>query len=319
VGHRLLPHNPALYHGRTTSRPYFEGWYFKHSAEEGSCAIIPGVFRGRKRENDTAFIQVLLSNPVQSFFVRYPFDSFHSEKDRFEIRIGENFFSAERVRLDMEGIGLKAEFDYGEPVQLESSFFSPSIMGPYSYLPSMQCNHGVLSLRNDVNGFLNCGTRHMEFADANGYMEKDWGEMFPKHWVWIQCEGKESAFMCSIAHIQYNFIKFTGLICVLFAGGKQYRFATYNGGKIKALSAQNDRVEAEIAREDLLLKVTAEDDEFGSLKAPTRTGMNRVITESLRANCQIALFEKDKEIYSGSFKYGGLEISNPEELIRKIK
>lgn len=319
MGHRLLPHDPALYHGTITSRPYFEGWFFKHSSENGSCAFIPGVFRGNKRENDIAFIQVLFSDPVQSFFVRYPFSSFHSEKDRFEIRIEDNFFSSERVRLDMGSIGLKAEFDYGEPVLLERSTFSPTIMGPFSFVPAMQCNHGVLSLRHDVNGFVDCGKRHMEFADANGYIEKDWGEAFPKSWVWMQCEDKRSAFMCSIAHIQYNFIKFTGLICVLLAEGKQYRFASYNKGKIKALRVQDGRVEAEISREDLTLKITAEDNEFGSLKAPTKTGMNRVISESLRASYQISLFEKDMEIYSGSFEYGGLEISNPEELLKKIK
>lgn len=319
MGHRLLPHDPALYHGKLTSRPYFEGWFFKHSAQNGSCAFIPGVFRGSKRENDTAFIQVLLSNPVQSFFVRYPFDSFRSEKDRFEIRIEDNFFSAERVRLDMGSINLKAELDYGEPVLLESTPLHPTIMGPFSYLPYMQCNHGVLSLRHDVDGFVDCGARHMEFAGANGYMEKDWGEAFPKGWVWMQCEDKRSAFMCSIAHIQYGFFKFTGLICVLLAEGKQYRFATYNKAKIKALSVQDDGVEAEITRDDLLLKVTTENNEFGSLKAPTKTGMNRVISESLRASYNISLFEKDREIYSGSFKYGGLEISSPEEIMKKIK
>jgi tocopherol cyclase len=319
VGHRLLPHNTEMYHGKIISRPFFEGWFFKHSAKEGSCAFIPGVFRGRKRENDTAFIQVLFSDPIQSFFVRYPFDSFHCEKDRFEIRIGENTFSEERVRLDMENIDLRAEIDYGELVPLESSFFSPSIMGPFAYLPSMQCSHGVLSLRHDVDGFVSCGERRMEFAGANGYIEKDWGVAFPKSWIWMQCEDRQSAFMCSIAHIHYGLIEFTGLICVLLAEGKQYRFATYNGGKVKSLNVQNGGSEAEITRHDLLLKVTAENTEFGSLKAPTKTGMNMVISESLRAEYRISLFNKDREIFSGGFEYGGLEISNPEELSRKIK
>ncbi len=319
MGHRLLPRNPALYHGKIMSRPYFEGWFFKHSAKEGSCVFIPGIFRGKKRENDIAFIQVLLSNPIQSFFVRYPFNSFHSERDRFEIRIGDNFFSTERVRLDMGGIDLKAELDYGETMQLKNSFLSPSIMGPFSYIPSMQCNHGILSLRHDVDGFVSCGKRHMEFAGANGYIEKDWGVAFPKSWIWMQCEDRQSAFMCSIAHIQYGFIRFTGLICVLFAQGRQYRFATYNGGKVRKLSVQGGEIEAELTRRDYTLKITAENTEFGSLKAPTKTGMNRVVSESLQAKYQISLFENDQSIYSGSFEYGGLELSNTEELISKIK
>lgn len=314
MGHLLLPRAPALYHGKQTSGPYFEGWFFKHSTKQGSCAVIPGIFRGRKREDDTAFIQVLFSNPMQSFFVRYPFDAFRSETDRFELRIGGNFFSYERIRLDIEDIGLKAEIDYGEPVLLKTSSLSPSIMGPFSYVPNMQCNHGVLSLRHDVNGLISCGDRYLKFEDADGYIEKDWGETFPNSWVWMQCCDKNSAFICSIAHIPYGFIKFTGLISVLLLEGKQYRFATYNGGKLRSLILRNGRVSAEITRRELMLKVTCENKDFGSLKAPTKTGMDRVISESLAAKYHISLFSRDVEIYSGSFENGGLELSSPEVL-----
>ncbi len=319
MGHRLLPRAPALYHGRKSSRPYFEGWFFKHSSKAGSLAVIPGVFRGVSGKDDTAFIQVLLSNPVQSFFVRYPFRSFHSDKKRFDIQIGESSFSLEGAAVCINEIELEARLAYSKIVTLETSVLSPSIMGPFSYLPGMQCNHGVLSLRHEVNGYACCGDRRMDFDNADGYIEKDWGEAFPESWVWMQCADKESAFMCSIARIPLGIFSFTGLICVLLADGKQYRFATYNGGKLERLEMKKGSVTAEITKKNLRLAVNACNESFGSLKAPTKTGMDRVIAESIGAKYRISLFDNGNEIFLGSFDGGGLEANGARHLIIKRK
>jgi hypothetical protein len=282
-------------------------------------AVIPGVFRGESGKDDTAFIQVLLSNPVQSFFVRYPFSAFHSDEKHFGITIGENRFSLESASVSIKDIELEAQLAYSGVVPLEKSFLSPSIMGPFSYLPSMQCNHGVLSLRHDVSGYMRCGDRRIDFHNADGYIEKDWGEAFPESWVWMQCGDKNAAFMCSIAHIPLGVFTFTGLICVLLANGTQYRFATYNGGRLELLEMKKGKVTAEITRKTLRLAVNAQNDSFGSLKAPTKTGMDRVIAESIGAKYRISLFDGGREIFSGSFMGGGLEAHGAEHLITKSK
>lgn len=314
MGHRLLPRSPALYHGKASSRPYFEGWFFKQSSGGGSLAVIPGVFRGKNSGGDTAFIQILLSNPVQSFFVRYPFDAFAYERDRFMINIAGSRFSLDGVSLDMRDIGLKGELNFSGVTPLKTSLLSPSIMGPFSYVPSMQCNHGVLSMRHSVNGSVSCGGRRMEFSNADGYIEKDWGEAFPKSWIWMQCCDEKAAFMCSIAHIPYGAIRFTGLICALLANGEQYRFATYNGAKIVSVGVNADGVTASIKRKDLTLDVAVRNSAFGSLKAPTPAGMDRVISESLAAHYDLTLYNKGREVFSGGFESGGLEIYNAGEL-----
>lgn len=314
MGHRLLPHHPALYHGKRSSRRYFEGWFFKHSSGEGSFAVIPGVYRGKNADGDIAFIQGLMGNPVKSFFVRYPFSEFHSDAGRFEIRIGENRFSLDGISLNIKDIALKAQIEYGGITPLETSLISPSIMGSFSYLPSMQCNHGVLSLRHEANEYAQLGGRRIDFCSADGYIEKDWGEAFPKSWIWMQCCDKRCALMCSIAHIPYGFIRFKGIICVLLAGGRQYRFATYNGSKLVSLDIRKGNVTAVIKRKNMRLTVTAENKEFGSLKAPTNTGMDRVISESISARYKVELFESDKEVFSGEFTGGGLELFGAEKL-----
>ncbi len=315
MGHRLLPRSPALYHGKESSRPYFEGWFFKQSLDGQSCAVIPGVFRGKSSGGDIAFIQVLLSNPVQSFFVRCPFDAFSFEQKRFGIRIAGNYFSLEGVSLNIRDIGLKGELQFTGISPLKTTLLSPSIMGPFSYIPFMQCSHGVLSLGHGVSGYISLGGRRLVFDNADGYIEKDWGGAFPNSWIWMQCGDKQSALMCSIAHIPYGAIKFTGLICVLRTNEKQYRFATYNGAKLDLVNIGKESVEVRLRRKDLTLQIAAANSEFGSLKAPTQSGMDRVISESLSARYQVKLYKECNEIFSGSYENGGLEISDAKELV----
>jgi hypothetical protein len=176
----------------------------------------------------------------------------------------------------------------------------------------------VLSLKHDVSGYVNWGGRHIGFDNADGYIEKDWGEAFPESWVWMQCGDKEAAFVCSIAHIPYGLIKFTGLICVLLVNGKQYRFATYNGAKTVSINIRPGNTYVRIKRRELWLDVNVQNKEYGSLKAPTPGGMDRVISESLTARFNIKLYNRNGVIFFGSFENGGLEVYGAEEFATRF-
>ncbi|MGI5850039.1 MAG: tocopherol cyclase family protein, partial [Christensenellales bacterium] len=310
MGHRLLPRHPALYHGKETSRPYFEGWYFKQVSKSASFSVIPGVFRGDSREEDIAFIQVIFGNPVESYFIRYPYSKFQYEKNIFAIWIGDSFFSMEKVILNITDIGLEGELIFSLPITLKTSVFSPTIMGPFSYLPVMQCNHGVMSLRHNVSGLISFNGNQLLFDKADGYIEKDWGEAFPESWIWMQCSNKETAMMCAIASIPYSIFRFTGLICVLLADGVQYRFATYNGAKILSVSTSEHKVDVLIKRRHYRLEISTCNDIFGNLMAPSKTGMDRVITESICAKYHVSLFYKKNTVFNQSYENGGLEMLN---------
>jgi tocopherol cyclase len=315
VGHRLLPFCPELYHGKKSSRPYFEGWYFKHAGEGKAFSVIPGIFRGREGA-DIAFVQVILTDPQRSFFIEYPPETFRCAGDRFELWVGENFFSLEKVILKIEEICLTAELYYAGITPVKKTCFSPSVMGPFSYLPGMQCNHGVLSLRHEVKGRIDyCGTK-TEFNDAYGYIEKDWGEAFPESWIWMQGCGKDIAFMCSAASIPFGPFNFTGLICVLIIEKKEYRFATYNGSKLITAEQSGSGEIIEIKKGNILLKARAKNEEFISLKAPTKDGMDREISESICAHIELALIEKGKVFFT-EFDNAGLEVSNTYRLMKK--
>ncbi len=309
----LRSSHPAPFHSRH-GRPFFEGWYFKQVSDSAAFSVIPGVFFGTDG-NDAAFIQLIFGEPPQSFFIPFPIDKFRYEPDQFIVSIGNNHFSSHKVLLDIGEIGLFATLYYSGHVQLRRSFLNPTIMGPFSYLPAMQCRHEVLSLSHRVNGCVTFRGSTMEFHDADGYMEKDWGSSFPESWVWMQCGHQDTALMCSAASIPFAGFSFTGLICVLLCGGRQYRFATYNGGRLVSLAAKGCGVEAEAAHGAYRLRIRAHSDARGTLKAPTPTGMNRTIMESITARYEVLLSHQGKTMFEGSFHHGGLEMLNPQGLM----
>jgi len=304
----------ARYHGGK-GRPFFEGWYFKHAGEGGAFVVIPGIFLGRNRADDHAFIQVLFSSPPESRFVRFPAEAFSCAGHGFMVRIADNTFTMDGCRLNLPGIGLTACLRYGPRIPLRTSMISPTIMGPFAYLPGMQCRHGVLSLWHSVTGSVLYGDKRMDFNGADGYIEKDWGGAFPDSWVWIQCGDSRVTLTCAVASIPLRLIRFTGIICALRDGDRQYRLATYNGARVSALVWQGDKLQAEIANRNYRLSIQAHAGAFGHLQAPTPTGMDRRIQESLGARFSVRLERRGETILQGSYS-GGLEMTNIAGLIR---
>ena len=72
------------------------------------------------------------------------------------------------------------------PTNGPNSFFSPGIMGPYSFIPFMECYHGILSMNHNISGVINHNGIDISFDGGKGYMEKDWGHSFPKAYIWMQ-------------------------------------------------------------------------------------------------------------------------------------
>ena len=231
--------NDARYHGGGRRRPFFEGWYFKQAGAGGSFAAIPGVYLGADDKDDHAFIQILFSSPPESRFIRFPIGAFACAPHGFEVIIGDNIFTLEGCRLSLPDIGLAASLEYACHVPLKTNLFSPTIMGPFAYVPGMQCRHGVLSLWHKTSGCVQYGGRRYLFDGADGYIEKDWGGAFPDSWVWMQCGDNNMTLMCAIASIPLKLMRFIGVIGVLRDGDRQYCFATYNGARVDRLEWRN--------------------------------------------------------------------------------
>lgn len=112
--------------------------------------------------------------------------------------------------------------------------FSPlryDIMGPFRYVPFIQCRHSVFSMKHTVHGEISINGIPYIFWDATGYMEGDRGHSFPKEYLWTQYSFPEGSLMLSVADIPFGPFRFTGIIGIVHLHGKEYRIATYLGAK----------------------------------------------------------------------------------------
>ena len=201
---------------------YFYGWYYRYQSDTQTLAIIPSVHK--TKDGDFCAIQLIMD--AEAFHVPFPYRDFR--KDRSQIEIGSNRFGDEGIHLDIHTPELHAIGD------LRFGPFSPlryDIMGPFRYVPFMQCRHSVFSMKHTVHGEISINGMPYIFRDATGYMEGDRGHSFPKEYLWTQCSFPEGSLMLSVADIPFGPFRFTGIIGIVHLHGKEYRIATYLGAK----------------------------------------------------------------------------------------
>lgn len=201
---------------------YFYGWYFRCQSDQQTLAVIPSVHRTEKSK----FCTIQLITDTQSFHV--PFPCFDLQKQNNQICIAGNRFGKEGITLDIRIPDLHAtgsvRFGSFTPIKYD-------IMGPFRWVPFMQCRHSVYSMRHSVDGMLFINGTPFVFHDAIGYVEGDRGYSFPCKYAWTQCSFPDSALMLSIADIPFGCYHFTGVIGIILLRGKEYRLATYLGAK----------------------------------------------------------------------------------------
>ena len=148
------------------------------------------------------------------------------------VKIGGNRFGTDKMTLDIEEDGIKARgsvtFGAMTPIKYD-------IMGPFRFVPFMECRHSVFSMLHTVDGEIEINGEKLVFAGDIGYIEGDRGHSFPKVYSWTQCCFDNGSLTLSVADIPIGFVHFTGIIGVVYAGGKEYRIATYLGAKAKKI------------------------------------------------------------------------------------
>lgn len=281
---RLL--NPEVFQGNLQYRRYFEGWYLKHvSADQQQVlAFIPGISLTDKQ----AFIQVINGMTGQSWYMPFPLEEFRWNDQVFSVSIADNIFSASYSRLNLKNkdISLQGELHYTEMVRYPREVLIPGIMGPYSFLPFMECSHAVISATHSIQGSLKMGREKWDFSGGRGYIEKDWGRSFPRAWIWMQCNhfsDPATSLMVSIARIPYLGQTFNGLAAYLYLGGRFYVFTTWNQAQVATARMQKNTLHLELRRGSQVLTLEAVPARSGELKAPVDGEMSRVIKESVDA------------------------------------
>lgn len=305
--------HPEIFQGENQKRHYFEGWYFKviDSNMEHALAIIPGI--SIEKQDTHAFIQVLdHKNKVR--YIRYDIADFQYNEKKFEIMIGENYFSRNQVRLNItkSGFNIHGQLYFHNIVELPKTILRPGIMGPFSYIPGMECYHGIVSIHHNIIGQLNLSGELVDFRNGYGYTEKDWGRSFPETWTWFQSNhfGKDDVtLMFSVAKIPCFHSAFTGFLSLLRYKKRLFVFATYTGAKIRKIDYRKDCIR--IIVEDLRFRLEMKVNHVvgGNLKAPKNGLMERDIIESINAVVKVRFSDrKGNIIYQGIGTNTGLEI-----------
>ncbi|MBE6148436.1 MAG: hypothetical protein E7167_02960 [Firmicutes bacterium] len=310
----FLIKNQEVFQGQKNikkKKQYFEGWYFKNSSNNYSIAFIPGI---NVIDNiKEAFIQIITNNT--SYFIKYNFDDFEYGYDPFYIKIGKNYFTKEFIHIDIkdsnQNIRIFGNIDYTNLHNIKSTFISPNIMGPFSYLPFMECNHAIIAMKATANGIIKFNKQTIKFINNTVYIEKDWGSSFPKTYIWCQANNFDNpkvSMMISIADIPFKLFHFVGFICILKTDSKEYKFTTYNFARIIKKKITTNQIDITLKKRNYTLHIQSFVNNSHNLSAPIKGKMTKTINESITANTYITLKKSNNLIYSGISNNCGLEI-----------
>lgn len=274
---------------------YFYGWYFKCEAREGTLALIPAMHRaGRER---SASLQLITAAGAHN--VPFDFADFRKKEGDFGVLLGENRFLREGIDVNVktDALSLSGAVRFGEFLPI-----SGDIMGPFRFVPFLQCRHSVVSMRHTLAGKLTVNGSVFHFDGGSGYIEGDRGRSFPREYLWTQTFFEGGSLMLSVADIPFGAFRFTGVIGVVMIGKKEYRIATYRGAKAVKIAGG----EAVIRQGDYTFTARLAEKRAHPLLAPVGGEMCRTIHESascraayrLERNGQILLdFETDRAAF----------------------
>jgi tocopherol cyclase len=283
--------HPEQYHGWGRTMRYFEGWYFKivNSEEDQAFAFIPGVAMNEKGERH-AFVQVLDGKKLTSGYHSFPVEEFHPVPGKFEIEIAGNRFTQDFIRLDLPGI--RGELNFHGQVTWPDRWYSPGIMGPFAFVPFMECYHGVLSMHHTIEGTLKIYDHEIDFTGGLGYTEKDWGHSFPSAYIWMQANHFSQpgiSLKTSVAKIPWLGISFTGFIAGLWCNNRFYTFTTYNGSRLVKVDANLEKAELVLENRNFRLEILAGRNDATLLASPIAGFMEGRISESMTSVLELRL------------------------------
>lgn len=278
-------------------RDYFCGWYFKCQSETQTLAVIPAIHRSKNEPSCS--VQIITDDGAWP--IALPYDQWQKDKDGFRIRIGENTFGEEGIQLHLHApaLSVKGDIRFGKLSRIRYD-----IMGPFQYVPFMQCRHSVLSMEHTVNGTLCVNGKDYRFHDAVGYIEGDRGYSFPKEYAWTQCSFPGGSLMLSVADIPWGPARFTGVIGVIRWQGQEYRLATYLGAK----AVRIHKGEIVVRQGNTVLTVKLIERRPQALMAPVSGAMTRTIHESASCRASYCFRQNADTLFSfetprASFEY----------------
>jgi hypothetical protein len=185
-------------------------------------------------------------------------------------------------------------------------------MGPYGFVPFMECNHGILSLDHDVEGRLEVDGVETVYDGGRGYTEKDWGRQFPSGYVWTQSNHFGEEGICvsaSVARIPWLTGAFRGFLVGFLRDGELQRFTSYDGARIEDLTLDDGRLHLRVRNREHRLEIDARKAEGGVLHAPYERAMVERVAETMSSEVELRLstLAGGEVVYEGRGRHACLE------------
>jgi tocopherol cyclase len=313
--------HPECYHGWGKTKRFFEGWYYKLVSENEThaLAIIPGIAMDEKG-NKQAFIQVLDGKKKEAYYHRFDAEVFQPHPKKHDLKLENNRFSSNKISLNLPD--LKGEIQFSNLHPWSTSLLSPGIMGPFSFVPFMECYHGILSMDHVLSGSVVFKGETLSFDNGRGYMEKDWGHSFPEGYIWMQSNlfsQKEVSVKASIAKIPWLGTSFVGHIAGVLMGDQLIEFTTYNGTQLLLCQVTQEAVLLHMENRSHRLEIKAKREEATSLAAPIAGFMDARIEESMKSEIHVLLTDKkrNKVLLNDTGTSAGIEVAGNYSLVMK--
>ena len=271
-------------------RPYFEGWYYKHEKGNDTVSIIPGA-QIDEDGNASAFVQVIARNG--SYYIPYPMESYEADRRMMTVKVGKNRFTKDGMVLAIhtEELNLEGKIRYGAFQRI-----SYDIMGPFQMVPFMPCRHQIVSMKHALEGELKLNGEKISFFGGTGYIEGDCGNTFPKNYFWSQSnsfETEDAAIFAAAADVHVPGLVIPGCIAIVKHQGKEIRFATYLGARIRKMTENMLCIRQ--GRYELKIKVEPEKQQM--LYAPVKGKMIGKVKESIQCRACYELTYDKKRIF----------------------
>lgn len=308
----------AFFQGSNRRKRYFEGWYFKciSADRKHAIAVIPGMAidpQGKRH----AFVQVINAVSGKTWYYHFPYSDFRSPSDSFAVFIGKNTFGPDGLSLDIETDegSISGKLTFTDIHRFPTSRLSPGIMGPFTYIPFMECYHGIIHLYHRLEGTIELDGVSLDFTDGVGYIEKDYGRSFPSTYLWLQASHfnpQGASFVFSQARIPFLGSEFPGFFAYFTNFSDiNVRFATYNRSRLSKwrVDAAAGTCAGELTGPAGTLLFEAKMSGGGKLRAPVDGLMDREIIESITALVSVKLIGRHGEVlFEGASSEAGMEI-----------
>lgn len=279
----------------------FEGYYFKQGTGKNAIAFIAATGQDRL---GMQFASVQVITPDITFTANYPPEKAQLRTGIPEIRIGPNRLGVGGLVVDIEGGGhsVWGALAFGPPTRPKTD-----VMGPFRFLPGLECRHSVISLLHEVRGQLIVDGLKRTYIGAPGYIEGDAGRSFPARYFWTHCfppQSEPRSIMLSVAEVPYAFSRFTGVLAVIRFSYWELRLATYLSAKV----VENRDGRVVVRQGDWTLTTVFDLSRRAPLTAPVDGRMTRAVGECLSGWARYRLTKGrsavfDFETQDASFEY----------------